>query len=229
MRGVTQGPRLDLHIHTRASPDSSLEVEEAVKQALVQGLEGIAITDHNTMDALPAAKEAVKGTPGFLLIPGVEISTQEGHLLAYGVSKVPAPHRPIRDTVGEVLAMGGVPVLAHPYRWAHGAGDQAARQLPVLGIETMNGRNAELPNAKAGLVAAQRRLSGTGGSDAHEAKSVGRCFTVCEDAATNSEEVLDLLRQGRVHAEGKSQKLGGRLSISLVNALKRVVRGGAEV
>lgn len=223
------GPRLDLHVHTSASPDSSLKVEDVVKQALVQGLEGVAITDHNTLAAIPSAREAARGAVGFLLIPGVEISTADGHLLAYGVDQVPPPHRPIAETVEEVLAHQGVPVLAHPYRWAHGAGGLAARQLRVLGIETMNGRNGEVANAKAELIAAQRRLAATGGSDAHEPATVGRCFTRCEDAASSVEEVLELLRHGRTHAEGKSLGVVGRARTTLSNAGKRLRRGGSEI
>jgi predicted metal-dependent phosphoesterase TrpH len=225
---MSGGPRLDLHVHTRGSRDSSLTPEAAVRQALVEGLEGIAVTDHNTLSAIPAAREAARGAAGFLIIPGVEVTTAEGHLLVYGVERVPRSHRPLAETIDEARRLGGVPVLAHPFRWIHGAGEKAARTLPVMGIEVMNGRNPEIANARAGVVAAARRLAATGGSDAHESKSVGRCCTVCEGPASSVDEVLELLRQGRVHAEGKGQGLGGRFAISLANAGKRLARGGAE-
>lgn len=226
---MTLGPRLDLHVHTVASPDSRLTADDLVKAALVQGLDGVAVTDHNSTAGVAAVVEAARGATGFLVVPGVEISATEGHLLAYGVATPPAPHRPLAVLVEEVLRQGGVPVLAHPYRWAHGAGDRAARQEKVQGIETMNGRNSEMANAKAELVAAQRRLSATGGSDAHEPERVGRCFTRCEDAAKSVEEVLDLLRHGRTHAEGKSLGTAGRVATSLKNAGKRLGRGGSGI
>lgn len=226
---MPRGPRVDLHIHSDRSPDSSLTLDEILREALVQGLNGVAITDHNTVAALGPAREAFRGTRGFLLVPGVEVSTSEGHLLAYGVERAPAPHRSLAESVEEVRKAGGVPVLAHPFRWAHGAGRVAAETMPVVGLETRNGRNAEVPNAKAELVASTRGLAMTGGSDAHRPGDVGRCYTEAEEAVESVEEFLDLLRKGRVRAEGKSQGLGGRVSIGLRNSFKRVGRGFREV
>ncbi|MDE1880187.1 MAG: CehA/McbA family metallohydrolase [Euryarchaeota archaeon] len=220
-----QGGRFDLHVHTRASKDSSLSVEDVLRDALVQGLQGVAITDHNSVAALPSARKAFESAPGFLLLPGVEVSTREGHLLVYGIEKAPAAHRPLAETLDEVARLGGVPVLAHPYRWAHGVGKELARTSRVLGIETMNGRNSEVPNAKAGVVAASRQVAATGGSDAHERGSIGRCFTRFSGEVRNAEDLLELLRHGHTQGEGRSQGLEGRVRISLKNAGKRLLRG----
>ncbi len=223
------GTRLDLHIHTTASPDSLLTVEEVFRDALVQGLGGVAITDHNSVAALARARRAFEGTRGFLLVPGVEVSTREGHLLVYGVERAPAPHRPLVETLEEVRRLNGIPVLAHPFRWAHGAGRKVANAAQVAGIEGMNGRNSDVPNAKAGLVATRRHLTVTGGSDAHERGSVGRCYTETEEDVESVEDFLELLRNGRVRAEGRSQNLVGRAKISATNAFKRVLRGFSQV
>lgn len=78
---------IDLHIHTVAS-DGAHTPEEIVAMALRAGLRVIAITDHDALDALPAALEAAAGTD-LDIIPGVEIScngqSSDVHLLGYYV------------------------------------------------------------------------------------------------------------------------------------------------
>jgi predicted metal-dependent phosphoesterase TrpH len=78
--------RVDLHIHSTAS-DGKLSPEDIVKKAAGLGLKVIALTDHDTVDGIPAALEAVKAFPELKLIPGVEISTDlpegEAHVLGY--------------------------------------------------------------------------------------------------------------------------------------------------
>jgi predicted metal-dependent phosphoesterase TrpH len=76
----------DLHIHSTAS-DGRLTPDEVVREAAKRGLRFIALTDHDTIDGIAAAKDAVKSYPALRLIPGVEISTDipsgEAHVLGY--------------------------------------------------------------------------------------------------------------------------------------------------
>jgi hypothetical protein len=70
-----------LHVHTPAS--SCYEYKEhtpetIVEAALKQGLDGIAITDHNTAAWIDAIQAAAEGT-SLTIFPGVEISTHEGY------------------------------------------------------------------------------------------------------------------------------------------------------
>jgi histidinol phosphatase-like PHP family hydrolase len=78
--------RADMHIHSyRASHDvrdAGMTGEAFVETALAQGLGVIAITDHNEISNVDAALKAAEGT-GLLVVPGVELSTPQGHLLAY--------------------------------------------------------------------------------------------------------------------------------------------------
>jgi predicted metal-dependent phosphoesterase TrpH len=219
------GRRFDLHVHTRASPDSSLRVEEAIEEALVQGLSGLAITDHNTTKALHRAREVLSDHREFLLIPGQEVSTPEGHLLVYGIEDPLPRDVPVRDLLDQVRDRGGVSVIAHPFRWVHGMGRERASTLPVQGLEAMNGRNAEIANAKAALLAARRGVSATGGSDAHERSGMGRCLTEIPEEVDTVEEVLDCLRKGRTRALGQGRSTWGRMALSLENAAKRLARG----
>jgi len=78
--------RADLHCHTTFS-DGSLTPTQLVDRAARRGVEVLALTDHDCTDGLPEALEAASRHPGFLLIPGIELSTDvpkdEVHVLGY--------------------------------------------------------------------------------------------------------------------------------------------------
>jgi len=77
---------VDLHIHSTAS-DGKLSPEDLVGKAADLGLKVIALTDHDSVDGIPPALDAVKAFPRLTFIPGVEISTDladgEAHVLGY--------------------------------------------------------------------------------------------------------------------------------------------------
>jgi hypothetical protein len=81
---------IDLHTHSFFSGDGVSSPEDLIASAQAKGLHGIAITDHNTCDAIDylRGKKLIRddGLPvnGFLVIPGVEVTTAEGHLLCIG-------------------------------------------------------------------------------------------------------------------------------------------------
>jgi predicted metal-dependent phosphoesterase TrpH len=221
--------RLDLHVHTRASRDSVLELSEAVRRARGRGLDGLAITDHNTLVGDEPLRVAAEAVPGFLLVPGVEISTRDGHLLAYGVSELPRSGRSYPETVDAVLRQGGVPVVAHPFRWVHGAGRRGVRCRGIAALETSNGRNARGANLRAQRTRELLGLGGTGGSDAHTPGEVGQAFTLLWPRAPGTAGVLDALRRGECRGEGLGQPWSGRVRVSVQNAVKRLRRGLAPV
>jgi hypothetical protein len=75
---------VDLHVHTPASSDARADdfgsPDDIVSRAIDAGLDAIAITDHNTAAWCGPIAEAAKSTP-LVVLPGVELSTNEGHLL----------------------------------------------------------------------------------------------------------------------------------------------------
>jgi hypothetical protein len=222
---MTDGLRLDLHVHSRYSPDSRLTLEELVGRLPYTGLRGFALTDHNSVRGNAELAGLRKAHPTYVFLPGVEVSTHEGHLLAYGVSEAPPPHRPVAETIEWVREHGGVTVLAHPFRWTHGVGRRIAETASVHAIEGRNGHNSEVANAKAELVGAHRGLGLTGGSDVHALRELGRAYTYFPEEVDSTDDLLEALRHARTQVGGRSLALAGRLRVSLATGAKFVTRG----
>ena len=163
-------------------------------------MDGIAITDHNAVGGVRRARELGR-EHSLLVVAGTEVSTEDGHVLAYGVSQVIARDRSSRDTVDDIFALGGVPVAAHPYRFWSGLGEARTTGSPFAAYEVQNARTLRRGNVRAKALAARRRVVGIGGSDAHFYQEIGRAVTITEDTSTE-EDVLEALRKGRVRAEG---------------------------
>jgi predicted metal-dependent phosphoesterase TrpH len=226
---MSDGGRFDLHVHSVHSPDSKLALEEIVGRLSYAGLRGFALTDHNSVRGHGSLAELQARHPGYLFVPGVEVSTSEGHLLAFGVGEAPPPHRPIAETVEWVRARGGESVPSHPFRRSHGIGRRVAETVNVAGLETRNGHNSEIDNLRAADVAARRGLAETGGSDAHALVDLGRTYTEFQDPIASVDELLEAVRRKRTVADGKSMPWGGRVRWGLRSALLRAARGFGPV
>ena len=100
--------RLDLHIHSRRSPDGCMSMSEIVARAKEAGLNGVAVCDHGLVLTDPPE------TADFLVIPGVEVSTEYGHLLGLFVTG-PVDTRDFRQAAERIHQQGGLAVLAHPF------------------------------------------------------------------------------------------------------------------
>jgi predicted metal-dependent phosphoesterase TrpH len=222
---MSERVRMDLHLHSTYSPDSRLRLEAAVERLGVAGLNGFALTDHNTVAGHAALRTLASRFPQYRFLPGIEVSTREGHLLALGVHEVPPLHRPVVETVEWVEARGGVAVPAHPARHAHGIGRRVAERLKVAALETVNGHNTEVANARAALIAARRGLGETGGSDAHDAAGVGRGFTVFPEGVESVDEMLEELRRRHTQAAGVSLRYGEMARLAVRTVALRVARG----
>jgi predicted metal-dependent phosphoesterase TrpH len=222
---MTDGLRLDLHVHSHHSPDSRMTLEQIVERLPYTGLRGLALTDHNTVRGHAELAELARVHRSYALLPGVEVSTNEGHLLAYGVAELPPPHRPIGETIEWVRSHGGEPVLAHPFRWAHGVGRQITESSAVPAIEVRNGHNSDVANARAELIAARRTLGMTGGSDAHAIPELGRSFTQFPEDALTIDDLLEAIRRGRTSAGGRSLRFPGRIRLGVATGAKFLTRG----
>ncbi len=205
--------RLDLHVHSRYSEDSRQDVATILRTARARGLDGVAITDHDTLAGSLEAV-ALNQDPAFHVIPGVEYATDQGHVLGYFVEREPelsgaAPDarglRPWREVVEAIHAAGGLAFLAHPF--------SRPREVPpevweaVDGVEVFNcrahGRNPRA-NLEAAAVARRFGLAVSAGSDAHWPGEVGRAVWEVpgEPGGVNLARLKDLLASGAGQGSG---------------------------
>jgi predicted metal-dependent phosphoesterase TrpH len=222
---MSDGARFDLHVHSQYSPDSRLKLEEIAARMPFAGLKGFALTDHNTVRGHTALAQLQSRFPGYLFVPGVEVSATEGHVLAFGVREAPPPNRPVVETIEWVRSHGGEAVPSHPFRRSHGIGRRIAESVPSVALETRNGHNSEVANLRAEEVAARRNIGGTGGSDTHRMRDLGRAYTVVEGDVATIDDLLEGLRRRATEGEGKSMALLGRMRVGIRTALLRAGRG----
>ncbi len=175
----------DLHIHSTFS-DGVATVEAILYHAsAATDLDVIAITDHDT---LAGAMEALALADGFRVevVPGMEISTAEGHLLALFVTQPVAAGMSFVDTARRVREIGGLPFAAHPFDvLAHGVGARRLREIQrthpglLAGIETVNGSLlTPVGHWRAERLRWELQLPGIGGSDAHLLEDIGLGYTL---------------------------------------------------
>lgn len=113
--------RADLHIHSNASPDAHVDPIQILKMMKSRGFGAVAILDHNSIRGSAAASKQAKSV-GILLIRGLEISSEAGHIGALRIEEeVPRGLSP-EETVDKIHAMGGLAIALHPYRINTGIG-----------------------------------------------------------------------------------------------------------
>jgi predicted metal-dependent phosphoesterase TrpH len=213
----------DLHVHTNFSKDGESSVEEILKQAEAAGLDAIAITDHDSVDG---AKEALTYITSVLVIPGIEVSTKQGHLLVLGVTELIPPGLDVIVTVEIARRMGALAILPHPYHvWRHGvARRKKAGMDAVDAVEAFNSRYiVGSANTKAARIAKRLGKPCVGGSDAHNARFVGFGRTYV-DAERNVPAILEAIRAGKVTCGGKKTPLRTYTRQSINNTWKKIKR-----
>jgi len=197
---------LDLHNHSRYSPDSHVSPAELVALGRRAGLAGIAITDHNSVGGFREAREA--GVRDFLVVPGVEVSTRSGHVLAYGIREPVPRGLSVRETIERIVAAGGVPVAAHPYRFWSGLGEAGLAEATFPAHETRNGRTLRRGNERAHRKAEALNVGETGGSDSHFLDEVAKAVTAIDGGELPLDDVLQELGQGKTTAQGTDRGAG---------------------
>lgn len=211
---------IDMHVHTnQLSPCSKLSPEEAIHEAKQKGLDGICFTEHDVMwdsEEITYLREKYD----FLVFKGIEITTNYGHILVYGlddwsthvyVQQGFAPYFSFNELKKIVDQYGGFMVITHPFRepgYIQGGygGCQLTMSLeevlyrPIFhmvdAVEGFNGQSYPEENNLSFLVAKALNLPALGGSDAHSGKEVGRGVTIFSQRFSQEAELLGALKNG---------------------------------
>lgn len=202
--------RFDLHMHSFFSADAAASPEELIAAARAKGLSGIAITDHDSCEAHAYLREKglerEDGLPvdDFLVVPGMEVSTADGHLLCIGTLLPVMRGAPAAVVFEEIRRRGGVAIPAHPYdRWRAGIREEVLTDLPLEALEVFNAAvSSRSYNDLAAAYAKKRGISMLAGSDAHHASAVGISSTAFDMDTFTVAGLLAALRAGGTTPEG---------------------------
>lgn len=176
--------KYDLHNHTHYSSCSNLKPEILLKLVKKKGMDGIAVTDHNTIKGALKVKKLNKDKD-FEVIVGEEVDTNYGDVLTYYLQKEIKSHD-FFSVVDEVKKQNGLIIIPHPFRLSINPKHKFKYPIKKLkskidAIECFNARMLPGNNEKAQELAKKFDIPGTGGSDAHFWFEIGRAYTIFDD------------------------------------------------
>ena len=185
----------DMHIHTTVSPCSRIDVSKLIETAGRIGLDGICITDHESMAIAKTITEGRQAN-GLIVLIGMEYSTPEGDFLLFGPVEAVPSHLDGPELLQYTGNAGGVAIAAHPCRKERPVRESIFQKGLCPAIETHNGRNTIIENLKAGRRQTQYGLIATAGSDAHTIEEVGAAVTRFPAPVYSRQDLVRALRQG---------------------------------
>ncbi len=210
--------KIDLHVHSYYSYDSLITPQELVSHARMRGLDGVAITDHDRLDgALKIAKEI-----NFLVIPGIEISSRNGHVLALNVQE-PIPKRlEVNETVERIHRAGGLAIACHPTTFFKGSlGKRVDSKFDAVEVINASAIPFHYSVRHARAMALRLGLAQVAGTDAHYAPEIGLAYTLI-DADPNPEAILKSINKKLCKPFGNPIPWKMRLGKEFLN-LKRIL------
>jgi hypothetical protein len=211
--------KFDLHVHTNYSPDGFSSVKETLKIAKLRALNGLAITDHDTTSAI---NEALKLKGDLVIIPGAEISTENGHLLALGITETIQSKLPMVDTIEKIHELGGIAVIPHPCMLFSCVNKSILEKSKIDAIEVINSKlfpfYKKIEQSKR--LAEQLKKPQTAGSDAHLPSEIGGAYTIIFSKSTEIDDILHAVKQGKTEVYGIPTPLILRMKKLMLQFLK---------
>ena len=200
--GTNGWVRVDCHLHTSASGDAALTVEQLALRARENALDVVCVTDHNeTSAALGAAGRDL----GVRIVVGEEIRTADGDVIGLFLTERIPYVLPLAEVVARIRGQGGLVYVPHPFDQGRSSlGDVLPTLCEAGGADVIEVFNAKIAdpalNAKAAALAAFYGLPGGAGSDAHDPDGVGAAYLEMP-AFDGPESFLAALPQARITGE----------------------------
>jgi len=197
---------VELHAHSELSYDGRDPVEMLLEQAQAVGIDALAVTDHDEIDASMRAADLA---PEYDLvgIPGMEVTSAAGHVLAIGVDSAVPAGLPFGETLSEIRDRGGIAIVPHPFQSSRSGVEPNVSREELASADAIEVYNSRLltgrANRKAEKFARRNDLPMTAGSDAHIAEMVGQAVTRVDAEERTVQSILDAIRAGETSVEGK--------------------------
>ncbi|MDL5056942.1 PHP domain-containing protein [Geitlerinema calcuttense] len=196
--------KFDLHCHSRFSADGVAEPEDMVRVAKERGLNGFAITDHNTCECVEyflrhgMMREDGMPVDDFLIIPGQEVTTAQGHLLGLGVVLPDLRMSPATEVAKLIRRKGGIAIPPHPYDlFRAGIRESDLDAMEFDALEVFNAATTmKRYNRQAFEYAKEKGYPMTSSSDAHHAEALGTAYTILEVKEFSVRGVLEAIKNG---------------------------------
>ncbi|KYK24943.1 metal-dependent phosphoesterase [Thermoplasmatales archaeon SG8-52-4] len=217
--------KLDLHIHSQYSEDGLGSPKDIIKNLKKRGLQGMAITDHNSVKG---SLKALKVSPkDFIIITGLEISSLDGHIIALDVKENIQREMTIEETVDKIIDLGGIPIVPHLFRNMSGIKEEKLLTIKkkLSAIEVFNSCSVYKSNLKTAQCAKKLKLGGTGGSDSHNPGYVGYGYTVVNTNDSNKDTVISEIKKSKTWGEGTVLPLDYR-SDRMIRSVKQFFQRG---
>jgi predicted metal-dependent phosphoesterase TrpH len=194
--------KIDLHVHTDYSSDSTISLNDVVAYSQIRGLDGVAITNHdNTAGALELAERA----PELIVIPGIEVSTSRGHVIALNTTRPITAKLSPSETVQEIHEAGGIAVAAHPMTVYKGMGRHVSGGFDAIEVVNASAFPFFISTRLSQRLAVRLGLAQTGGSDAHHATEIGSAYTLI-DATPDVDSIVSAIKQNKTAPIGQPIK-----------------------
>jgi predicted metal-dependent phosphoesterase TrpH len=204
--------KADLHVHTTYSKDSLITPKDLIYFSKKSGLNAVAVTDHNYLDGAYKIAEQTD----FLIIPGMEVSSSNGHIVALNVNELIPRDLSAEETVDRIHNAGGVAIACHPFVLFKGALKESVCST-FDAIEIINARAFPFKRSvnKATQTAERLNLSRVGGTDAHYGPQIGYGYTIIEVAEPTVEAITKAIVQGHCQPFGKAVPISLNVKMNL--------------
>jgi predicted metal-dependent phosphoesterase TrpH len=198
-----------MHVHTCYSKDGLTTPRDLVNQLRIIGLNGAAITDHDTVEG--AEKMLNNCDDDLLIIPGIETSTKRGHILGINITTPIPKGLSVEEAIEKIHEAGGIAIAAHPqapFKDSLGLNPK----IISLGLDAIEVVNSSLfpflPLTCLSKKFADRyHIPQTAGSDSHIPETIGLAYTLIENDGASVDDIVEAIRKGLTIPIGKGVPL----------------------
>ena len=196
--------RADLHIHTCYSADCLTPLERIVERCLEQGINCIAVADHNTVAGALRLREIAP----FKVIVAEEVLTVVGEIMGLFLSEKIARGLSAQETISRIRNQGGLVAIPHPFGRSLRRHPSVLTSAEILAqVDIIEAFNSRTPFSgsirRAAMLAKAQGKPASAGSDAHTLGEIGRAYVEMPEF-DGPDDFLKSLAQGRISGQRSS-------------------------